>query len=218
MGLFESLKFNYSCCLQKVTFLRDQESHTYSLTPAHSKVPNQAPAAAERLHHSSAVPGLLTFHRQHSRLEKWHGSTIGQQLLFWNFPRFLKQTNRQTNKWKNIKLQSFLHWFQMVNSWFPWRSRAVQETAADRSPASDLPQLCTAYAARPVSHQRCSPGQQLEAAAGSSGCIHLWAVLAGWQVGIQVLLAPLQVVEVWVRQGTVGRYSFGWIKCQTLLW
>lgn len=64
------------------------------------------------------MPGLLTLHWQHSRLEKWNGSTIGQQLLFfWNFSRFLKQTDKQMNEHKaaialalisNSKLGSFL--------------------------------------------------------------------------------------------------------------
>ena len=31
--------------------------------------------------------------------KKCNGSTMGQQLLFWSFSRFLKQTDRQTNEW-----------------------------------------------------------------------------------------------------------------------
>lgn len=68
----------------------------------------------------------------------------------------------------------------------------------------------------PISHRGCSVGDRLRAAAGTSGCIHLGAVLAGWQMGIRVLLEPLHVLEVWVRQGAIGRYSFGWIKRQAL--
>lgn len=98
--------------------LREQDTNAHTLSP---KVPNQALAAAERLHHNSSVPELLTSHWQHSRLEKWNGSTICQQLLFfWNFSRFLKQTDRQTDTRINIKLQSFLHWFQYSKlGWFP---------------------------------------------------------------------------------------------------
>lgn len=56
---------------------------------------------------------------------------------------------------------------------FLGEAEPVQKTAARRSPASDLQQLCRAYSGGPISHQRCSPGDPLKAAAGSSGCIHL---------------------------------------------
>lgn len=122
--------------------------------------------------------------------------------------------NRQTDKWTNIKLQSLLHWFQNSKlGGFLGEAEPIQKMAAGRPSDSDLQQLCSGG---PISHQGCSPDDQLKTAMGTSGCIQLWRVLAGRQVGIQVLLAPLQVLEVWVRQGAVGRYSFGWIKCQAL--
>lgn len=102
-------------------------------------------------------------------------------------------------------------------SGFLGEAEPVQKMIAGRSPAGDLPELCKGWC-RGTIRREGSPGDPLGAAAGRSGYVHLRAVLAGRQVGVQALLAPLQVVEVRVRQGTVGRYSFGWIKCQALLW
>lgn len=96
------------------------------------------------------------------------------------------------------------------------QSPSRRRRAARRSPACGPQQRCRASSGGAISHRRCSLGDQLKAVAGPSGCVHLGAVLAGWQVGILVLLASLQVMEVWVGQGTVGRYSFGWIKGQAL--
>lgn len=196
--------------------LRDQKSHTHYTQYVHSKVPNQA-QQLQGDPSQSAVPGLLPSHWQHSRLEKWNGSTIGQQLLFWNFSRFFKTNkNKQKDKHTTNGHKAAITLALISNSklsGFLGEAEPIQKTTASRSHGS-----ARAYAGGPIRHRRCSPGDPLEAAAGSSGYIHLRAVLAGRQVGIQALLAPLQVVEVWVRQGTVGRYSFGWVECQALLW
>lgn len=134
------------------------------------------------------------------------------------FPGFF-QTNRRTDKHTTNEHKAAITLALISNSklsGFLGEAEPIQKTAASRSPAGDLPQLCKGL--RRGTHQtpKVLSRDPLEAAAGSSGYIHLRAVVAGRQVGIQGLLAPLQVVEVWVRQGTVGRYSFGWIKCQAL--
>lgn len=78
---------------------------------------------------------------------KWqHNGSAASLLEFFQ----VLETNRQTNKRMDIKLQSLLHWFQnSKRGGFLGEAEPIRKTAARRSPASDPQQLCKASSGDP---------------------------------------------------------------------